>query len=150
MSSGRWTNRAATGDDVQLLHPQTDAEGRNSGLLHELAEQAVGDLAALGQQRHRGVKRHAQLARVEIVASGQDDAIELLEDRQKLTLPDEGRNHDRQGVGGQQAIVVAAGGEAARDLGLREEAKVGVDTDERTVSHGRRPFLEQGSAKSIR
>ena len=51
------------------------------------------------------------------------------------------------GVGGQEALEIAAVDEAVRCPALRRSAVVRVDPDQRTILHGSHPFLEMVSAK---
>src|SRR5262249_49507371 len=60
-----------------------------------------------------------------------------------------GRDDDRQGVRGQQALEIAALDEAVRGPALRRGPIVRVDPDEGTILHGSHPFLEMVSAKSV-
>ena len=98
---------AAAVHDVHLLHPQADAQDGHLALLDELAEEAVGVLAALGDLLDRRVGREAHLLGVEVVPLGQDHAVEHVEDGAEVGLPGQGRDDHGHGAGGEQALVVA-------------------------------------------
>jgi hypothetical protein len=86
------------------------------------------------------MRRQAHLLRVEVVAAGQEHAVELVEDRGQVVLLDERRDHHRDGVGREQAVVVAAVHEAMQGAALGGGSVVRIDPDQGAILHGWLPF----------
>ena len=145
MSSGQVEEQPAAADHVQLLHAQPDAQHGHPPLLHQLADQAIRQLAPLGDERDRRVRRQPHLAGIQVVAARQHHAVQPIEDRREVRLPRQRRDDDRQGVGRQEALEIAAVDEAVRCPALGRGAVVRVDPDEWTILHGSHPFLEMVS-----
>ena len=149
MSSGRWRKRPPPATTFSSCMPRPMPSDGHPALLDHLAEQAIGQLAALGHDRDGRMRRQAHLARVQVVAAGQHHAVQPIEDRREVGFPDQRRNDHRQRVGGQEALEVAAVHVAVRRPALGRRAVVRVDPDQRTILHGSHPFLEMVSAKPV-
>jgi len=81
---GKVEVEAAAIDDVQLLHADPDAQHGHPALLDQLTEQTIGVLAAVVHQSDRGMGGEAHLPRVEVVATGEENAVEPIEDRREI------------------------------------------------------------------
>src|SRR5262249_35397583 len=96
------------------------------------------------------MRRQPHLARIQVIAPRQHHAVQPIEDRREVRLARQRWDDDRQGVGGQEAIEIAAVDEAVRGPTLGRGTIVRVDPDEWTILHGSHPFLEMVSSKSVR
>ena len=106
-----------------------------AALLGVLAEQSISDLATLADQGDRGVRGEPHLAWVHVVTPREHEPIEPIEDRRQVGLANERGNEDGQGIGGEQALEIAAVNKAVGRPALGRGPEVGVDADQWTILH---------------